>query len=71
MAGAGKAPLLQHVGVHETVERVEQQVLACWTQLSRMTLKLCVSFGLPCLTDVDCENVWKSYSSSLLSFFVT
>lgn len=71
MAGAGKAPLLQHVGVHETVECVEQQVLACWTQLSRMTLKLCVPFSLPCLMDVDYENLWKSYSSSLLSFFVT
>lgn len=56
VAGAGKAPSLQHVRVQGTVECVEQQVLGCWTQLSRMIPKLCVPSSLPCLRDVDYGN---------------
>lgn len=69
MAGAGKAPSLQRVRAQGAVECVEQQVLGCWTQLSRVTPKLCVPFSLPCLRDADYGNVWESYSCSLLSFF--
>lgn len=60
-AGAVKGPSLQCVRVQGTVGCVGQQVLGCWTQVSRMIPKLCVPFSLPCLRDVDNGNAWKSY----------